>query len=65
MSNRQMIYEFVREFIADHGYPPTVREIGEAVGLASPATVQWHLNTLRHMGQIEGEGRTLRLVSAA
>ena len=38
LSKRQQeIYDFVVRYAAKHGYPPTVREIGEAVGLASPS----------------------------
>jgi repressor LexA len=65
MSNRQAVYEFVQGYIAEHGYPPTVREIGEAVGLSSSGTVQWHLDVLRQQRLLEGSGRTLRLVKAA
>ena len=36
----------------DRGYPPSVREIGEAVGLTSPSTVHSHLNTLERLGYL-------------
>jgi repressor LexA len=39
--------------VARDGYPPTVREIGAAVGLSSPSTVHAHLSTLRRAGCIE------------
>lgn len=65
MSSREMVLGYVREFIDANGYPPTVRQIGAAVGLSSTATVQMHLDTLRQSGLLEGEGRTLRLVKVA
>jgi repressor LexA len=44
------VYEFVVQYVDGHGYPPTVREIGEAVGLASPSTVHAHLANLERAG---------------
>jgi repressor LexA len=44
------VYEFVVQYADGHGYPPTVREIGEAVGLASPSTVHAHLANLERAG---------------
>jgi len=44
------IYDFVTGYVDGHGYPPTVREIGEAVGLASPSTVHAHLANLERAG---------------
>jgi repressor LexA len=44
------IWSFVVEYVDRHGYPPTVREIGEAVGLASPSTVHAHLANLERAG---------------
>lgn len=46
------VYEFVVRYADDHGYPPTVREIGEAVGLASPSTVHAHLANLERAGYL-------------
>jgi repressor LexA len=43
---QQEIWEFLAEYVGKHGYPPTVREIGESVGLASPSTVHAHLANL-------------------
>jgi len=54
------VFDFVRDFRAEHGYPPTVREIRDALGYGSPATVQRHLNSLRRKGYLEGVGRRLR-----
>ena len=51
LSKRQReIYDFVVGYVDRHGYPPTVREIGEAVGLASPSTVHAHLANLERAG---------------
>ena len=44
------IWSFVVEYVDRHGYPPTVREIGGAVGLASPSTVHAHLANLERAG---------------
>jgi repressor LexA len=44
------IWGFLVEYVDRHGYPPTVREIGEAVGLASPSTVHAHLANLERAG---------------
>ncbi len=46
------ILDVIREFTAEHGYPPSVREIGEAVGLSSSSTVQSHLKTLERCGML-------------
>ncbi len=47
---QQEIWQFLVEYVDGHGYPPTVREIGEAVGLASPSTVHAHLANLERVG---------------
>jgi repressor LexA len=47
---QQEIWHFLVEYVDRHGYPPTVREIGEAVGLASPSTVHAHLANLERAG---------------
>jgi repressor LexA len=47
------IFEYVSQYVRDHGYPPTVREIGEAVGLASPSTVHAHLANLERAGLLK------------
>ena len=43
---QQKIYDYILDFTAEHGYPPSVREIGAAVGLKSPSTVHFHLKGL-------------------
>ena len=47
------IFDFVSEYVRERGYPPTVREIGEAVGLASPSTVHAHLANLERAGLLK------------
>lgn len=47
---RREILEFIATQLSDRGYPPTVREIGEAVGLTSSSTVHTHLTTLQRQG---------------
>ena len=44
------VFDFIRRHTSEKGYPPTVREIGEAVGLASPSTVHAHLANLEKLG---------------
>lgn len=51
-ARQQEIWHFLVEYVDGHGYPPTVREIGERVGLASPSTVHAHLATLERIGLI-------------
>ena len=50
---QQEIWQFLVEYTDGHGYPPTVREIGEAVGLASPSTVHAHLANLERAGLLK------------
>jgi len=53
LSNRQQaILQFIKNEVRDKGYPPSVREIGEAVGLASSSTVHGHLDRLEKKGLI-------------
>src|SRR5256714_8990015 len=47
---QQEIWDFLVDYVDGHGYPPTVREIGVAVGLASPSTVHAHLANLERAG---------------
>ena len=56
---QQQIYDYILAFSDEHGYPPSVREIAEAVQLKSPATVHFHLKSLREAGYItQAEGKT-------
>ncbi len=53
ISNRQQaIMDFIKDEVREKGYPPSVREIGEAVGLASSSTVHGHLDRLEKKGLI-------------
>ncbi len=47
---QQEIFDFIKRYSAKHGYPPTVRDIGKAVGLASSSTVHAHLANLEKLG---------------
>jgi repressor LexA len=49
-ARQQEIWNYLVEYVDRHGYPPTVREIGEHVGLASPSTVHAHLANLERAG---------------
>ena len=65
---QQQIYDYILSFANDHGYPPSVREIAEAVGLKSPATVHFHLKGLREAGvitQAEGKTRAISIIDAS
>jgi repressor LexA len=50
---QQEIWTYLVDYVDSHGYPPTVREIGEAVGLASPSTVHAHLANLERAGLLK------------
>ena len=65
---QKRIYEYIATCIQQQGYPPSVREIGEAVGLKSPSTVHFHLKHLEEAGMIEkgaGKGRAITLTAPA
>src|SRR5690349_23095277 len=51
-ARQREILEVIERNMRDHGYPPSVREIGEAVGLTSPSTVHNHLATLQRLGYL-------------
>ncbi len=56
---QQEIYDFICDFTQEHGYPPSVREIGQAVGLKSPSTVHFHLKGLETAGVLtKAAGKT-------
>lgn len=50
---QQQIYDFIRTYQKEKGYPPSVREMAAAVGLSSPSTVHAHLNALEELGLIK------------
>ncbi|MHB8718197.1 MAG: transcriptional repressor LexA [Candidatus Dormibacteria bacterium] len=65
---QRQILEFLRTHSRHHSYPPTVREIGQAVGLSSSSTVQNHLNALETKGLIRRDptkSRTVEVVGEA
>jgi repressor LexA len=51
-ARQQAILDVIERQVASKGYPPSVREIGEAVGLGSPSTVHAHLSTLERLGYL-------------
>lgn len=65
---QRKIYDYIAFCIQEQGYPPSVREIGEAVGLKSSSTVHFHLKHLEEAGYIEkgaGKGRAITLKAPA
>jgi repressor LexA len=59
---QRAIYDFICSYTNEHGYPPSVREIGAAVGLASPSTVHMHLKALEEMGLISRDPKKPRTI---
>lgn len=67
-AKQQVIYDYIVTFTDDHGYPPSVREIGAALGLKSPSTVHFHLKGLVRAGVIDkddGKTRAITLTDEA
>ncbi len=59
------ILQILKKLIAEKGYPPTVREIGEAAHLSSPATIHFHLSKLEEKGYIkkgDNKNRTIEII---
>lgn len=56
------ILNYLKEYIVSHGYPPTIREIGNSMGISSPATVHAHLNNLEKKGFIKKEDSKNRAI---
>ena len=59
------IMQYIKEYMVGHGYPPTIREIGKALGVSSPATIHAHLQNLEKKGFIkkdETKNRALELL---
>ncbi len=64
----QKIVDYINEFIQENGYSPSVREIGEAVGLRSTASVSYHLQALQEKGLLQApgaKGRKRALITGA
>lgn len=59
---QQAIYEYILNYTKEHSYPPSVREIGAAVGLASPSTVHMHLKALETNGYIKRDPKKPRTI---
>lgn len=64
-AKQQQIYDYIIAFTDEHGYPPSVREIGEYVGLKSPSTVHFHLKGLQSAGLITQAAGKTRAISIA
>ena len=62
VAKQQQIFEVIQQSIKSKGYPPSVREIGEAVGLKSPSTVHAHLNKLSQSGRIRRDPDKTRAI---
>ncbi len=62
---QQEIFDFIKRYAAEHGYPPTVRDIGKAVGLASSSTVHAHLANLERLGLLRRDPTKPRAIGAA
>jgi repressor LexA len=65
---QQEIFEFIKRYSSDHGYPPTVRDIGKAIGLTSSSTVHAHLSNLEKLGLLRRDPtkpRALELLGQA
>ncbi|HET8662509.1 MAG TPA: transcriptional repressor LexA [Micromonosporaceae bacterium] len=61
-TRQQRILEFIRSWVETHGYPPSVREIGEAVGLVSPSSVAYQLKELERKGYLRRDPNRPRAV---
>src|SRR3954452_13139127 len=65
---QQEIFDFIKRYSAEHGYPPTVRDIGKAIGLTSSSTVHAHLANLEKLGLLRRDPpkpRALELLGQA
>ncbi len=60
---QQMVYDFLVEFIHEHQYAPSVREIGKGIGISSTSTIHTHLATLERKGYIEKGHGTSRCIT--
>lgn len=63
LRKRQLqIYEYICSYTSEHGYPPSVRDIGLAIGLRSPSTVHTHLHVLQELGYIKRDSKKPRAI---
>ena len=56
------VLDFIKKYVASHGYPPAIREIGAGLGLSSPATVFTHLKKLEDQGLIRKTNSKFRTI---
>lgn len=64
-NRERQLLEFITQFIQRYGYSPTLKEIGEALGMGSPATVHEHVDRLRQKGflrKLDGTARGIEIV---
>lgn len=59
---QEEILNFIKKYIAEHGFPPAIREVCAGVGLSSPATVFVHIKNLEHMGYIRQTSNKFRTI---
>src|SRR5204862_7014079 len=62
-ARQRRILGFIRDWVGEHGYPPSVREIGEAVGLVSPSSVAYQLKELEKKGYLRRDPNRPRAVA--
>lgn len=62
---RRQILDFIARTVRERGYPPTVREIGAAVGLSSSSSVHFHLRWLERQGYLQRDGSLTRALRVA
>jgi repressor LexA len=61
-ARQRQVLDYIRSAVAQRGYPPSVREIGEAIGLSSPSTVHSHLASLVKLGYIRKDATKPRAI---
>lgn len=61
-AREQLVLDGIRSFVAEHGYPPTVRELGRRVGISSSQTIFQHLLTLEAKGWIQRDPKVARAI---
>ena len=59
---QQEVLDYIKKYIADHGYPPAIREICKGVNLSSPATVFVHMKNLERLGYIKTTSNKFRTI---
>lgn len=59
----KQILEFVKKFIEDNGYSPTIREISKGIGLKSTSNTFWHVQKMKELGLLQGPETTPRSIT--